>query len=330
MIGSDSHGVAEAVFLRSFTADVTLIAPRQGTGPDAGGPARSSRRRASNASTDPRRRSRSTGTASSSTRPRGITPSTASIRRSAPTRTPSSPSMVGARLSEDGCIGVDAHQRTSVPGPLCGRRRGHRPRPDQPRHGRRRRRRDHDPQRSGEGPALREPGGQLKRTRRGIPVEDDPAVLEVGDAVAERDQRPAAVRKLDLEQVAGAEILDRRRRCRRAARRDRRRAGRSGRRDNIRPLRAAAARSGRPRPAIRAALRRRCGRRRLRSARPRSCRRRGRRAGGARRRRHRLSVCRARLAALSREQLQPNLALDAMRAGHCGERDALRRSSRPT
>src|SRR4030095_14233239 len=27
VIGSDSHGVAEAVFLRSFTADVTLIAP---------------------------------------------------------------------------------------------------------------------------------------------------------------------------------------------------------------------------------------------------------------------------------------------------------------
>ena len=27
VIGSDSHGVAEAVFIRSFTADVTLIAP---------------------------------------------------------------------------------------------------------------------------------------------------------------------------------------------------------------------------------------------------------------------------------------------------------------
>ena len=27
MIGSDSHGVAEALFLRSYTADVTLIAP---------------------------------------------------------------------------------------------------------------------------------------------------------------------------------------------------------------------------------------------------------------------------------------------------------------
>ena len=32
---------------------------------------------------------------------------------------------------------------------------------------------------------------------------------EVGDAVAERDQRLAAVRPLDFEQVAGAEILDR-------------------------------------------------------------------------------------------------------------------------
>ena len=27
VIGSDSHGVAEALFLRSYTADVTLIAP---------------------------------------------------------------------------------------------------------------------------------------------------------------------------------------------------------------------------------------------------------------------------------------------------------------
>ena len=58
-----------------------------------------------------------------------------------------------------------------------------------------------------------------------------------------------AVRKLDLEQVAGAEILDRDNGADRLRRRGRRRAARSGRRDNIRPLRAAAARSDRPRPA---------------------------------------------------------------------------------
>ena len=39
VIGSGSHGVAEAVFLRSYTADVTLIAPDKALQPDAGGPA---------------------------------------------------------------------------------------------------------------------------------------------------------------------------------------------------------------------------------------------------------------------------------------------------
>ena len=40
-------------------------------------------------------------------------------------------------------------------------------------------------------------------------VDDDPAVLEIGDAVAERDHGALAVGPLDLEDVAGAEILDR-------------------------------------------------------------------------------------------------------------------------
>ena len=43
VIGSDSHGVAEALFLRSFTADVTLIAPDKALQLEARGPARSSK-----------------------------------------------------------------------------------------------------------------------------------------------------------------------------------------------------------------------------------------------------------------------------------------------
>ena len=57
--------------------------------------------------------------------------------------------MVGAALAGDGCIKVDSHQRTSVPGLYAAGDVVHRPRPDQPRHGRRRRRRDDHPQRPG-------------------------------------------------------------------------------------------------------------------------------------------------------------------------------------
>ena len=71
VIGSDSHGVAEALFLRSYTADVTLIAPGQGAAARRRGPATSSRTPGSTASTGPPRRSRSPGTASSSTPPKG-------------------------------------------------------------------------------------------------------------------------------------------------------------------------------------------------------------------------------------------------------------------
>ena len=150
VIGSDSHGVAEALFLRSYTADVTLIAPDKALQLERRGPGEARRTRGSTASTARRRRSRSPTTASSSTPPRAITPSTASIRRSARTRTRQLAEMVGARPQRATAASGStppAHQR---PRPLCGGRRGHRPRPDQPCDGRRRRRRDHHPQRSGE------------------------------------------------------------------------------------------------------------------------------------------------------------------------------------
>ena len=96
--------------------------------------------------------------------------------------------MVGARLGDDGCIGVDAHQRTSVPGVyaagdvVIGL--------DQISH------------------AMGE-GGVAATTIRNdlakdaaaaalgeeVGVEDDAAVDEVGDAGLERDQRAAAARR---------------------------------------------------------------------------------------------------------------------------------------
>ena len=47
VIGSDSHGVAEALFLRSYTADVTLIAPDKATRLNGRGSRASSTQRAS-------------------------------------------------------------------------------------------------------------------------------------------------------------------------------------------------------------------------------------------------------------------------------------------
>ena len=160
VIGSDSHGVAEALFIRSYTADVTLIAPDKALKLERRRPGASSRTRASTASTARPRRSRSPTTASSSTPPKAITPSTASIRRSARTPTPSSPkwSAPSSPKTAASCATPPAHQR---PRPLCRGRRGPRPRPDQPRDGRRRRRRDHDPQRP-----LRERAALARADRR--------------------------------------------------------------------------------------------------------------------------------------------------------------------
>ena len=115
VIGSDSHGVAEAVFLRGYTADVTLIAPHaslQLTPEDreklkmaqidcVDGPAQAV------AALD-----------------KCIVVDTAEGHYTFDTVYPALGSdthtqladMLGARLNEQGCIGVDAHQRTSVEG----------------------------------------------------------------------------------------------------------------------------------------------------------------------------------------------------------------------
>ncbi len=241
VIGSDSHGVAEALFIRSYTADVTLIAPDMAL--------RSSdedRRKLKDAGIDcvdgPAQAVAITGDC--------IVVDTAEGHYTFDTIYPALGSdthtqlgeMVGAKLAADGCYPVRRPPADQRSGPLCRGRRRARPRPNQPRDGRRRRRSDDDPQR----PVRAEPRWRASRlakwrklraeARRGIPVEDDPAIVKIRDSVTERDQRAFAVFQVNFEQVARAVIFDGDDQCRLASLRDRMPAHRSGRRDNIRPL----------------------------------------------------------------------------------------------
>ena len=115
VIGSDSHGVAEAVFIRSYTADVTLIAPDKALSlkpedsrklKDAGiecvdGPAQAVAIDKSCILVD---------TAEGHYAFDSIYPALGSDTHTQLAE------MVGAELSSDDCIRVDSHQRTSVPG----------------------------------------------------------------------------------------------------------------------------------------------------------------------------------------------------------------------
>jgi thioredoxin reductase (NADPH) len=115
VIGSDSHGVAEAVFLRGYTADVTLIAPHAALKlqPEdqeklkvAGincvdGPAQAV------AALD---KCIVVDTAEGHYTFDSVYPALGSDTHT------QLADMLGARLNEQGCIGVDAHQRTSVEG----------------------------------------------------------------------------------------------------------------------------------------------------------------------------------------------------------------------
>ena len=61
-------------------------------------------------------------------------------------------------------------------------------------------------------PRWREPARMKTRKRQlgeELRIEDDALVLEIGDAGLERDQRRLPPSRFDLEQVAGAVILDR-------------------------------------------------------------------------------------------------------------------------
>jgi len=115
VIGSDSHGVAEALFIRSYTADVTLIAPDKSLRlkpedsqklKDAGidcvdGPAQA-------VAID--REFIVVDTAEGHYVFDSIYPALGSDTHT------QLGEMVGAKLANDGCFLCDAHQRTSVPG----------------------------------------------------------------------------------------------------------------------------------------------------------------------------------------------------------------------
>jgi thioredoxin reductase (NADPH) len=115
VIGSDAHGVAEALFLRSFTADVTLIAPHD----EHDLPAEEHERleAAGVVMVDgPAEAVAITGkcivvdTAEGHYTFDSVYPALGSDTHTQLAE------MLGARLGADGCIGVDAHQRTNVPG----------------------------------------------------------------------------------------------------------------------------------------------------------------------------------------------------------------------
>jgi thioredoxin reductase (NADPH) len=115
VIGSDSHGVAEALFLRSYTADLTLIAPDKALRLKAED--RQKLKDAGIGCID--------GPAQAVAIPDGcIVVETADGTHTFDSIYPALGSdthtqlaeMVGAELSGDSCIVVDRHMRTSVPG----------------------------------------------------------------------------------------------------------------------------------------------------------------------------------------------------------------------
>ena len=115
VIGSDSNGVAEALFLRSFTVDVTLIAPHAEL--DLPAEDHDRLKAAGIVMVDgPAEAVAITGecivvdTAEGHFTFDSVYPALGSDTHTQLAE------MVKARLGEDGCIGVDAHQRTSVPG----------------------------------------------------------------------------------------------------------------------------------------------------------------------------------------------------------------------
>ncbi len=115
VIGSDHHGVAEALFIRSYTADVTLIAPDKAL--ELGAEDQDRLRSAAIECVDgPAQAVAITGecivveTAEGTHTFDCIYPALGSDTHTQLAQ------MVGANLSNDACIKVDSHQRTSVPG----------------------------------------------------------------------------------------------------------------------------------------------------------------------------------------------------------------------
>jgi thioredoxin reductase (NADPH) len=115
VIGSGGRGVAEALFLRGYTADITLIAPDKAM--KVSGDDRASLEQAGIEMVD--------GPAEAvAIAHDSITVDTAEGHFTFDSVYPALGSdvhcqlaeMLGARLNDDGCVGVDAHMRTSVEG----------------------------------------------------------------------------------------------------------------------------------------------------------------------------------------------------------------------
>jgi thioredoxin reductase (NADPH) len=115
VIGSDSHGVAEALFVRSYTPDVTLIAPDKALHLEAED-AEKLKRATVNTVNGPAQ--------AVAISENCIVVETAEGTHAFDTVYPalgSDPHVLlaeelGAHLSELGCVTVDSHQRTSIPG----------------------------------------------------------------------------------------------------------------------------------------------------------------------------------------------------------------------
>ena len=115
VIGTGDKGAAEALFLRSFTADLTLFAP---DGPhEFSGESRAQLSEAGIAAVDGPVKAIEPGTESIALVTEGERREFASLYPALGSDTHTQlAEMLGARLNKHGCIGVDAHQRTSVPG----------------------------------------------------------------------------------------------------------------------------------------------------------------------------------------------------------------------
>jgi thioredoxin reductase (NADPH) len=115
VIGSDSHGVAEALFIRSYTADVTLIAPDKALSlkPDDQHKLKEAKIDCVDGPTQAVAISNDfivVDTAEGHYTFDSIYPALGSDTHTQLAE------MVGADLSNDDCIRIDSHQRTSVPG----------------------------------------------------------------------------------------------------------------------------------------------------------------------------------------------------------------------
>jgi thioredoxin reductase (NADPH) len=115
VIGSDSHGVAEALFLRSYTPDVTLIAPDEALNVSAEDAAKLKDARIECVDGPAQAVAISDECIVVDTVEGHYAFDSVYPALGSDTHTQLA-EMVGARLGKDGCIGVDARQRTSIEG----------------------------------------------------------------------------------------------------------------------------------------------------------------------------------------------------------------------